>query len=62
MVINPFKAFFFIAGGATAAVATAYVSGALDPYLRNKEMAAVAQFARAGVPGAACRAHQSSQA
>jgi nucleoid-associated protein YgaU len=42
MVINPFKAFLFIASGATAAVATAYVSGALEPYLHNKEMAAVA--------------------
>ncbi|HHZ08848.1 MAG TPA: peptigoglycan-binding protein LysM, partial [Rhizobiales bacterium] len=33
MVINPLKAFLFLAGGAAAAGATAYVSGALDPYL-----------------------------
>jgi nucleoid-associated protein YgaU len=33
MVINSFRAFLFTAAGATAAVATAYVSGALDPYL-----------------------------
>jgi nucleoid-associated protein YgaU len=50
MVINPFKAFLFIAGGATAAVATAYVSGALDPHLHNKEMAAVAASPEPGSP------------
>jgi len=33
MVINPLKAFLFLAGGVVAAGATAYVSGALDPYL-----------------------------
>ena len=33
MAINSFRAFLFIAAGSTAAVATAYVSGALDPYL-----------------------------
>lgn len=33
MVINSFRAFLFTAVGATAAVGTAYVSGALDPYL-----------------------------
>lgn len=42
MVINPFKAFLFIAGGATAGVTTAYVSGALDPYLSEPSVAAVA--------------------
>ena len=42
MVINPFKAFLFIAGGATAAVGTAYVSGALDPYLSEPQVAAIA--------------------
>lgn len=42
MVINPFKAFLFIAGGATAGVTTAYVSGALDPYLTEPKVAAVA--------------------
>ncbi|MER9946731.1 LysM peptidoglycan-binding domain-containing protein [Mesorhizobium sp. M0047] len=33
MVINPLKAFLFVAGGTVAAAGTAYVSGALDPYL-----------------------------
>ena len=33
MVINPLKAFLFLSGGVVAAGATAYVSGALDPYL-----------------------------
>ncbi|KAB2947385.1 MAG: peptigoglycan-binding protein LysM, partial [Rhizobiaceae bacterium] len=33
MVINPLKAFLFLTGGVVAAGATAYVSGALDPYL-----------------------------
>ena len=33
MVINPLKAFLFVACGAGAAAGTAYVSGALDPYL-----------------------------
>jgi nucleoid-associated protein YgaU len=42
MVINPFKVFLFIAGGATAAVGTAYVSGALDPYLSEPQVAAIA--------------------
>lgn len=48
MVINPFKAFLFIAGGATAAVATAYVSGALDPYLSEPKIAAVAALPEPG--------------
>ena len=33
MAINPLKAFLFTAGGSVAVVGTAYVSGALDPYL-----------------------------
>ena len=33
MLINPLKAFLFVACGAGAAAGTAYVSGALDPYL-----------------------------
>ena len=37
MVINPLKAFLFVTCGAGAAVATAYVSGALDPYLAAAE-------------------------
>ncbi|TPK77010.1 LysM peptidoglycan-binding domain-containing protein [Mesorhizobium sp. B2-4-17] len=36
MAINPLKAFLFAAGGTVAAVGTAYVSGALDPYLHRK--------------------------
>lgn len=45
MVINPLKAFLFLAGGTVAAVGTAYVSGALDPYLHAKpsEVTAVPQ-------------------
>lgn len=50
MVINPFKAFLFIAGGASAAVTTAYVSGALDPYLSAPKMAAVATLPDAASP------------
>lgn len=33
MVINPLKAFLFLAGGSAAAAGTAYMSGALDPYI-----------------------------
>ena len=33
MAVNPLKVFLFLAGGTVAAGATAYVSGALDPYL-----------------------------
>src|SRR5262245_61801761 len=40
MVINSFRAFLFIAAGATAAVGTAYVTGALDPYLKAEHVAA----------------------
>lgn len=36
MLINPWKAFLFLAGGTVAAVGTAYISGALDPYLYAK--------------------------
>ncbi|ESY82049.1 hypothetical protein X739_27460 [Mesorhizobium sp. LNHC220B00] len=35
MAINPLKAFLFAAGGTVAAAGTAYVSGALDPYLHQ---------------------------
>ncbi|GLS35907.1 peptidoglycan-binding protein LysM [Mesorhizobium tianshanense] len=35
MAINPLKAFLFVAGGSVAAAGTAYVSGALDPYLNR---------------------------
>lgn len=52
MVINPFKAFLFIAGGATAAVATAYVSGALDPYLSEPKIAAIAALPEPAAPAA----------
>ena len=33
MAVNPLKVFLFLAGGGVAAGATAYVSGALDPYI-----------------------------
>ena len=36
MVVNPLKVFLFLAGGTVAAGATAYVSGALDPYIYDK--------------------------
>lgn len=36
MVVNPWKAFLFLAGGTVAAGGTAYVSGALDPYLYTR--------------------------
>ncbi|UDL91470.1 LysM peptidoglycan-binding domain-containing protein [Mesorhizobium sp. PAMC28654] len=42
MAINPLKAFLFAAGGTVAAAGTAYVSGALDPYLRHAPPAEVA--------------------
>jgi nucleoid-associated protein YgaU len=50
MVVNPLKAFLFIAGGATAAVGTAYVSGALDPYLVEQKAAAVAAVPETAAP------------
>lgn len=43
MVVNSLKAFLFTAAGATAAVSTAYVSGALDPYLGTGEAAVMSQ-------------------
>ncbi|MGX5830734.1 LysM peptidoglycan-binding domain-containing protein [Mesorhizobium sp. 43Arga] len=42
MAINPLKAFLFAAGGTVAAAGTAYVSGALDPYLHPTPPAKVA--------------------
>jgi len=42
MVVNPLKVFLFLAGGTVAAGATAYVSGALDPYIHDLKAAAVA--------------------
>ncbi|RWP71638.1 Ig-like domain-containing protein, partial [Mesorhizobium sp.] len=41
MAINPLKAFLFAAGGSVAAAGTAYVSGALDPYLNRTPPAEV---------------------
>jgi len=41
MAVNPLKAFLFAAGGSVVVAGTAYVSGALDPYL-NKKPAQVA--------------------
>ncbi|TPK69050.1 LysM peptidoglycan-binding domain-containing protein [Mesorhizobium sp. B2-4-19] len=45
MAINPLKAFLFAAGGTVAAAGTAYVSGALDPYLHPTPPAKVAALA-----------------
>ncbi|MCP9233590.1 LysM peptidoglycan-binding domain-containing protein [Mesorhizobium sp. LMG 17147] len=42
MAINPLKAFLFAAGGSVAAAGTAYLSGALDPYLSSTRPAEVA--------------------
>ena len=42
MAINPLKAFLFAAGGTVAAAGTAYISGALDPYLQPTPPAKVA--------------------
>lgn len=42
MAINPLKAFLFAAGGTAAVAGTAYVSGALDPYLNHTPPAEVA--------------------
>ncbi|MGX5842617.1 LysM peptidoglycan-binding domain-containing protein [Mesorhizobium sp. ArgA1] len=44
MAINPLKAFLFAAGGTVAVVGTAYVSGALDPYLNPTPPAEVASL------------------
>ncbi|TPK62741.1 LysM peptidoglycan-binding domain-containing protein [Mesorhizobium sp. B2-4-15] len=50
MTINPLKAFLFAAGGTVAAVGTAYVSGALDPYLHRKPPAEVAALTPPAAP------------
>ena len=42
MAINPLKAFLFAAGGTVAVAGTAYVSGALDPYLNRTPPAEIA--------------------
>lgn len=42
MAINPLKAFLFAAGGSVAAAGTAYLSGALDPYLNSTRPGEVA--------------------
>ena len=44
MVVNPLKVFLFLAGGTVAAGATAYVSGALDPYIYDQGAVAVAEL------------------
>ncbi|RWA99013.1 Ig-like domain-containing protein [Mesorhizobium sp.] len=44
MAINPLKAFLFVVGGSVAAAGTAYVSGALDPYLTRTPPAEVASL------------------
>ena len=42
MAVNPLKVFLFAAGGTVAAAGTAYISGALDPYLHRTPPAEVA--------------------
>lgn len=60
MAVNPFKAFLFVAGGTTAAAATAYVSGALDPYLMSPP-AAIAALQNPAAPQAGQPAVQQPQ-
>ncbi|MBZ9669378.1 LysM peptidoglycan-binding domain-containing protein [Mesorhizobium sp. B2-1-8] len=50
MAINPLKAFLFAAGGIVAAAGTAYVSGALDPYLHRTPPAEVAALTPPATP------------
>ncbi|RWC67986.1 LysM peptidoglycan-binding domain-containing protein [Mesorhizobium sp. M00.F.Ca.ET.151.01.1.1] len=50
MAINPLKAFLFAAGGTVAAAGTAYVSGALDPYLHPAPPAQVAALTPPAAP------------
>ena len=50
MAINPLKAFLFAAGGTVAAAGTAYVSGALDPYLIRTPPAEVAALTPPAAP------------
>ncbi|RUW57967.1 LysM peptidoglycan-binding domain-containing protein [Mesorhizobium sp. M7A.F.Ca.US.008.03.1.1] len=50
MAINPLKAFLFAAGGTVAAAGTAYVSGALDPYLNPTPPANVAALTPPAAP------------
>ncbi|CAN7386331.1 LysM peptidoglycan-binding domain-containing protein [Mesorhizobium caraganae] len=44
MAVNPLKAFLFAAGGTVAVIGTAYVSGALDPYLNPRPPAEIASL------------------
>ncbi|TPL78813.1 LysM peptidoglycan-binding domain-containing protein [Mesorhizobium sp. B2-3-12] len=53
MAINPLKAFLFAAGGTVAAAGTAYVSGALDPYLHPAPPAQVAALTPPEAPKSA---------
>ncbi|TGQ66719.1 LysM peptidoglycan-binding domain-containing protein [Mesorhizobium sp. M00.F.Ca.ET.186.01.1.1] len=50
MAINPLKAFLFAAGGTVAAAGTAYVSGALDPYLNRTPPPQVAALTPPAAP------------
>ncbi|MER9843950.1 LysM peptidoglycan-binding domain-containing protein [Mesorhizobium australicum] len=50
MAINPLKAFLFAAGGTVAAAGTAYVSGALDPYLHRTPPPEVAALTPPAAP------------
>lgn len=44
MAVNPLKAFLFAAGGTVAVIGTAYISGALDPYLNPTPPAEIASL------------------
>lgn len=44
MAVNPLKAFLFAAGGTVAIIGTAYVSGALNPYLNPTPPAEIASL------------------
>ncbi|MBA1142155.1 LysM peptidoglycan-binding domain-containing protein [Mesorhizobium neociceri] len=51
MAVNPLKAFLFAAGGTVAVIGTAYVSGALNPYLNPTPPAEIASLAPPADPG-----------
>lgn len=51
MAVNPLKAFLFAAGGTVAVIGTAYVSGALDPYLNPTPPAEIASLTPPADPG-----------
>lgn len=52
MVVSPLKVLLFLAGGTAAAAATAYVTGALDPYLQPRPPVVAALPGAQGEPEA----------